>query len=150
MNFKEFMKNRKLLVCDDFLTDVEAIELLIKETKYDIIKYPYAKKILECNNNGKYYYEYELKRDCDIASGFNVNFTFICGLKEYKMKDLKEIIPASINYIYNPVKLRIIFNEIFKRNEKEQEIIISYSKYLCNRNLSYLLFNNLNNISLMV
>jgi hypothetical protein len=145
----------KLLICEDFLTEREAIELLINETKYDIIKYPYRKKILflnisflECDNNGKYYYDYELKRDCDIATefiisanGLNVNFTFICGLKEYKIDDLKEIIP---------VKLRITFNEIPERNEKNQEIIFSYSKYLCNRNLSCLIFNNLNNISLMV
>lgn len=138
------MKSKSIFVSNDYLTDMESLILLLKDNKFDIIKYPFMKKILilnisvmEKDNEGKYYYDYELKRDCDIVSDFiidsddlDVKFSFICGLNEYEMKDINKLLFVSC--IYLPIKLRIIFNDEIKK-----EIKITYYKYLCNRDISY-------------
>jgi len=65
--------------------------------------------VVEKDNEGKYYYDHEIKRDCDIVSDFifdtnnlNVSFMFVIGLNEYKIDDIKEIVLASC--LYSQVK----------------------------------------------
>jgi len=152
MDLEEFMKYKKIFVSNDYLTDIESLELLLsKQNEFDIIKYPFIKSlkilnisVIEKDNDGKYYYDYELKRDCDIASdfildsdGLDVKFTFICGLNEYEMKDINIILLASC--VYSSIKLRITFNNEIIKNK---EIKITYNKCLCNRNISYYLMKN--------
>lgn len=151
MDFNEYMKDKRIFACNDSLTSMQSLELLLsKQNDFDIVKYPYLKKILilnipmmEKDNDGNYYYDYELQRDCDFISDFtinandnpNVKFSFVCGLFEYKLEELKVILLAAC--MYTPIKLRITFNE-----KKEKEIIFTCYKYLCNRNISYYLMKN--------
>lgn len=151
MDLDEYIKYKKIYVSKDYLTDIESLLLLLKDNRNDIIKYPFMKKLLisnisvmEKDNEGKYYYDYELKRDCDIVSDFildsdelDIKISFICGLNEYEMKDINKLLLASC--IYSPIKLRITFNDEIK---KEKEIKITYYKYLCNRDISYYLMKN--------
>jgi hypothetical protein len=151
MDLDEYIKYKKIYVSKDYLTDIESLLLLLKDNRNDIIKYPFMKKLLisnisvmEKDNEGKYYYDYELKRDCDIVSDFildsdelDIKISFICGLNEYEMKDINKLLLASC--IYSPIKLRITFNDEIK---KEKEIKISCYKYLCNRDISYYLMKN--------
>lgn len=102
---------------------------------------------MESNNDGKYYYDYELVRDCDIASDFillgenlDVSFTFICGLYEYQPDDVKEIVLAFC--MYSAIKIRITFNNYNNNNNLKKEIKISYNKHLCKRNDIYFLLKN--------
>jgi len=154
MDFKDFIKDKKVFISENFMTDIEGIELLLaKQNEFEILKYPCMKKILilnifdmQINKKGKYYYDYELKRDCDIASDFvlyskepNIKFSFICGFDEYDINDLKEIIFAAC--MYSSIKLRITFNDEIVKDENK-EIILTYNKYLCNRNISYYLMKN--------
>jgi len=155
MNFDEFMTDKKVFVSNDFMSDVEGLKLLLsKQSEYDIVKYPCVKKLLifnipvmEKDNDGNYYYDCELKRDCDIISDFavnsndpNIKFSFICGINEYEINELKNILLAAC--AYSAVKLRITFNDDKIPKTEKKEVIFTYYKYICNRNISYYLMKN--------
>lgn len=155
MDFNEYMKDKRIFACDDSLTSMQSLELLLsKQNDFDIVKYPYLKKILilnipimEKDNDGNYYYDCEIKRDCDIISNFTVNsndsnikFTFICGINEYEINDLKYILLAAC--VYSTIKLRITFNDDKIPRTEKTEVIFSYYKYISNRNISYYLMKN--------
>ena len=155
MNFEEFMTDKKVFVSDDFMSDTEGLKLLLsKQSEFDMVKYPYIKKLLilnipvmEKDNDGNYYYDCEIKRDCDIISDFTVNsndpnikFSFICGINEYEINDLKYILLAAC--VYSAIKLRITFNDDKIPIKEKKEVIFSYYKYISNRNISFYLMKN--------
>ena len=155
MNFEEFMTDKKVYVSDQFMSDTEGLKLLLsKQSEFDIVKYPFIKKILifnipvmEKDNDGNYYYDCEIKRDCDIISDFTINsndlnirFSFICGINEYEINDLKYILLAAC--VYSAIKLRITFNDDKMPRTEKTEVIFTYYKYICNRNISYYLMKN--------
>ena len=155
MNFDEFMTNKKVFNSDKFMSDIEGLELLLsKQNDFDMVKYPCIKKlmilnipVMEKDNDGNYYYDYELKRDCDIISDFTVNsnvpnikYSFICGINEYEINDLKYILLAAC--LYSAFKLRITFTNDNIPKTEDKEIFLTYYKYICNRNISYFLMKN--------
>lgn len=152
MSFEEFMINKRILNNENYLTNKDALQLFISNLdNFDIIKFNHLKKLLilhipvmESNNDGKYYFDYEFVRDCDIidefkfeANGLDIKFSFICGLHEYNINEIKEFLLVSSTY--NSFKLRITFNEIFDVNK---EIYLYYSKSFCKYADRYYLMNN--------
>ena len=154
MNFEEYMKDKSVFILnnDKNLEYYESFKILIeKEKEFSMIKYNYHKNLLvlniavmECDNNGKYYYDYEIERDCDIIDDFkfiandlDVTFKFICGLNEFSIDEIKSFLLVSA--MYNQLKLRITFNEISRTNK---EISIYYSKYLCKTDIKKELMKN--------
>ena len=147
MNFEEFITDKKILEGGD-ITSYEALDLISKnEHEFDMIRFNHLKKlifnidIMQCDNEGKYYIDYEFQKDCDMVDNFNfitndldVTFIFICGGIEYKFNDVNEFILCAAKF--NQFKLRIIFNKV---PETDKEILLHYSKYFLKKELVILL-----------
>lgn len=142
MNFDEYLSKQKIfnvLDGDTNLDYIDAIQILLQKKDFDMIKYFHVDEIhiqnidaLRTNNRGRYYYEINLARDCDIISDFqfissdtNIDFSIILN-DIYECKEVKELILVACPY--TSAKLRITFRELPKYDDK---IRIHYYKYLC-------------------
>lgn len=150
--YNDLINKKNIFHSNENMTRLEGLTLLIdKEKDYDIITYNDETKllflnigVLKANKNGNFYYDYEIDRDSDIIDNINivindlnVNLSYIIGLDEYELKDIKEFL--YIASLYNCFKLRIVFNEIPIPNK---EIIIKSRKYLLKSELKQLLMRN--------
>jgi hypothetical protein len=79
--------------------------------------------VLQTDNNGKYYYDYEFDRDCDIidnfvvcSDGLNVTLNFIIGHDTYNFSDIKQFL--SVASMYNT------FNEILEQNKEIRDLLM--------------------------
>lgn len=143
MNYNEYLSKQKIFNVLDGHTNldyIDAIQILLEKKDYDMIKYCHLDEIhiqhidaLRTNNQGRYYYEINLARDCDIISDFqfvssdtDIDFSIILN-DSFEYKEVKELILVASPY--TSAKLRITFRELPKYNDK---IRIHYYKYLCN------------------
>lgn len=152
INYNDLINKNKIYHSNENMTRLEGLRLFNdKEKDYDMITYNDEIKllflnvgVLKANKNGNFYYDYEIDRDSDIIDNIdiiidnlNVKLSYIIGLDEYEIKDIKEFIYVAS--IYNYFKLRIVFNEIPIPNK---EIIIKSRKYLLKSELRQLLMRN--------
>jgi hypothetical protein len=152
--YQDYINERKIFNVEESknLTYQEALSIFISnQQEYDMISFHDVRKllilniaVLQTDNNGKYYYDYEFDRDCDIidnfvvcSDGLNVTLNFIIGHDTYNFSDIKQFLPVAS--MYNTFKLRIIFNEIPEQNK---EITIRILKYVCSKQVRDLLMKN--------
>ena len=123
INYYEFLKEISILQCKNAKNSADGIKSLI-ENNTDAITYNHTDKLLLFNvsvlhidNEGNYFYDYFLEKNCDVISGITfassrkltVKLTYYIGGIEYKYGEIDELL--IVCGMYNEFKIRITFLE---------------------------------------
>jgi len=153
INYYDYMSDRKVfyVMDDDKNMKFSAHSHYRDLADYDMICYPDYKQlvlyniaVLQINEDGKYYYDYDLDHSYDIIDGFtfyapglDANISFLIGPNEYSFDQIEEVVMFAS--IYSHAKVRFTFNTLPENNKK---IGIQTRRYLCNADTRHKLARN--------